>query len=150
MMVLQAFSDVTFTDENGTRLFGPGEILTLPMPDALKAMNLAHEHFKILSPTPIVLGAAVCWSSQRDCVRGPAIVQLIEGCVPNRRIAVEVEGEIFWIAEESVTDVDPWPAIDARLEAMVEYMLIDGDESPKIQEVREWLVTHFDDDVSGR
>ncbi len=48
-MVLQAFSDVTFIDENGTRLFGPGEILTLPMPDALKAMNLAHEHFKILA-----------------------------------------------------------------------------------------------------
>ncbi|MBL8073698.1 MAG: hypothetical protein JNL29_04970 [Nitrospira sp.] len=149
-MVLQAFSDVTFIDETGTRLLGPGEIVNLPLHDAIMTMTLAREHFKILSPTPILLGVTVCWSLHDNRVRGPAIVQMIEGSHPNRQLALEAEGELLWISEHSVIDCDPWPLIDATLVELHGVSFREGWESPKILEVLKWIATHFDADVLGR
>jgi len=149
-MVLQAFSDITFIDETGTRLFGPGEVVNLPLHDAIMAMTLAREHFKILSPTPILLGVTVHWGLQDDHVRGPAIVQMIEGTLPNRQFAVQAEGELIWISEHSVIDCDPWPLIDATLAEMHDVFLREGWKSPKILDGLKWIATHFDADVFGR
>lgn len=145
-MILQALSDCTLIDSSGTRLYGPGELVTLPMHDALKVMNLAQAHFKIIKPTPVIPGVAVCWILQTDRVQGPGIVQLVAGTPLTRLIAVLKEGELLWISEQSVIDIDPWPAIDAKLEEAVDHAIRDGEESPKVTAVREWLCTHFDED----
>lgn len=146
-MVLQAFSDVTFIDETGTRLLGPGEIVNLPLHDAIMTMTLAHKHFKILSPTPLLVGVAVCWRLHDERVRGPAIVRLIEGNPPNRIVAVQADRELLWISEQSVIDSNPWPLIDATLVELYDAELLRGGlESPQIREVMEWLVRHFGED----
>lgn len=145
-MVIQALSDTTLIDSSGTRLFGVGEKLILPTRDAVKVMLQAPAHFKILEPTPIIPGVALCWSLPDDRVQGPGTVQLVKGCRPHRVITVLHEGALLWIAEQSIIDIDPWPAIDAKLENAWPYLFIDGEESPKFIEVREWLFAHFDED----
>lgn len=144
-MRLQCFSDCTLIDSSGTRLIGPGEIVSLPIEDAVKVMNLVSTHFKILSPTPLLPGVAVCWTLN-DQVQGPGIVLQVEGLEPVRVLSVETDGQLHRIAEPSVIDIDPWPAIDAKLEEAVDHVIRDGEDSPKVIEIREWLSTHFDDD----
>lgn len=146
-MLLLCFSDVTLITESGTSLIGPGETVNLPAPDALKVMGEASAHFKILAPTPLLPGVAVCWSLSDDRVQGPGIVaQIVGDSSPDRRLSVSIDEAQYWIAERDIVDINPWPAIDAKLEDAWPYLLVDGDESPKVQEVRAWLATHFDDD----
>lgn len=142
-ITLQVLSDCTITGPFGFRMHGPGELLTLPVHEALKVMNLEPSHFKIMSPTPLIAGVAVRWLLPDDRVQGPGLVQLVDGDYPDRRISVLLDGELRWIHERDIVEIDPWPAIDARLEEMADYYLIDGDESPKVQDCREWLVAHF-------
>lgn len=143
-MRLQCFSDCTLIDSTGTRLIGPGEVISLPMHDAVKVMCLAHERFKILSPTPLLPGVAVCWSLE-DRVQGPGIVMLVEGSAPARMLLVEHDGQLHRIAEQSVGDIDPWPAIDGKLEEQLQFILSEGLESEKVKEITEWVCTHFDE-----
>ncbi|MDF0674236.1 MAG: hypothetical protein P0120_07815 [Nitrospira sp.] len=146
MMVLQCFSDCTLIAESGTRLIGPGELVMLPAREALRVMELARAHFKIVKPTPLLPGVVVCWASPDGCVKGPGIVQLVDGHLPDRRISVLNETGLRWICEEAVVDIDPWPAIDAKLEEAVDYVLLEGYESPKFIAVCDWIRTHFNED----
>lgn len=144
-MVLQCFSDATLITSSGTSLYGPGELVTLPTHEAVKVMNLASDHFKIVKPTPLMPGVAVCWSLPNDRVQGPAIVQLVDGASPNRRISVLIkeEDELRWIREQDILDINPWPAIDAKLEEAADLMLCQGEESPKFIEIQEWVLANF-------
>ncbi len=148
-MILQSFCDCTLRDESGTRLIGPGELVTLPTETALKVMIDAPEHFKIIKPTPLLGGVAVCWALSDGRMHGPGIVQEVEGNSPNRRIAVVSDTGILWIDERNVIDINPWPAIDAKLEESVDHVIAYGEEAPKVLEVREWIYTHFDEDRSN-
>jgi hypothetical protein len=146
-MILQCFSDATLITESGTRLYGPGELVTLPIHEAVKVMNLASDHFKIVKPTPLLPGVTVCWILPDDRVQGPGIVvQLVDGSPPDRRLSVLIDGALCWIKEQVIVDINPWPAIDAKLEEACDHAISEGEESPKVLEVREWLCTHFDED----
>lgn len=145
-MLLQVLSDCTINGPFGFRVYGPGELLTLPARDALKVMILEPDHFKIIKPTPLIPGVVVCWLLPDDSAQGPGVVQLINGDPPNRRLSVLIDGELRWIHERDIIAIDPWPAIDAKLEEAVDHALSEGDESPKVLEVREWLSAHFDED----
>lgn len=144
-MVIQCFSDCIWRNESGTRLIGPGEVVTLPIEEVLLAMLDGEKHFKILQPTPLLVGVAICWSLSDGHVRGPAIAQLIEGTSPNRVIAVLDDGELATIHEQSVIDCDPWPAIFSKLKEAYPYWLNNGPESPVVRSMREWIYQHFDD-----
>jgi hypothetical protein len=144
-MTLQALSDITLVSESGVRLYGPGELVTLPIHEAMKTMLAAAKHFKIVKPTPLISGVTVRWLSDDDCVRGPGVVSMVDGSHPDRRVAVQMEGELRWIRERDLVEIDPWPAIDAKLEDAWPYLAIEGEESPKVIEVRDWMLAHFDD-----
>ena len=145
-MILQVLSDCTINGPCGFRMYGPGELLTLPAYQAVRVVNLEPEHFKIMKPTPLIPGAAVRWLLPDDTAQGPGAVQLVDGEPPNRRISVLIDGELRWIHERDITEVDPWPAIDAKLEEAVDVVILEGEESPKVLAIREWLVTHFEEE----
>lgn len=147
-MLLQALSDCTITirDPASYYVLGQGELLTLPSYLAIQVLFEKPDHFKILKPTPLIPGVAVRWLLSDDRVQGPGLVQLVDGLAPDRTIAVQIEGELRWIHERDLIEIDPWPAIDERLDGIVEHFVIDGEESPQVLKVQEWLFTHFDDD----
>lgn len=146
-MIIQALNDCTITikDPAGYYVLGIGELLTLPLHLAIQVLLGAPDHFKVVKPTPLIPGVAVCWLLPDDRRQGPGIVQLVDGVHPDRTVAVQVESGLRWIHERDIISVDPWPVIDERLDGIVEHFLIDGEENPKVIEVQEWLFTHFDD-----
>lgn len=144
-MILQVLSDCTINGPFGFRMCGPGELLTLPAHEAVKVVNLEPEHFKIVKPTPLISGVAVRWLMDDDRLQGPGIVQLVDGVHPDRTIAVQVDSDLRWICERNITEIDPWPAIDAKLDEAFESVTRDGATSSKVTEVREWLSAHFDE-----
>ncbi len=145
-MILQVLSDCTITGPFGFRLYGPGELLTLPAYLAVRVVNLEPQHFKIMKPTPLIPGVAVRWLLPDDTAQGPGAVQLVDGERPNRRISVLIDGELRWIHERDIIEVDPWPAIDAKLEEAVDHLILEGEASPKLIPIQEWLVANFDED----
>lgn len=146
-MILQVVSDCVINGPSGCHVCGPGELLTLPVHQAMKVLCLEPEHFRIVAPTPLIPGVAVRWLLPDDTAQGPGAVQLVDGERPNRRISVLIDGELRWIHERDITEVDPWPAIDARLEEVWPFLLIDGETSPRVAEMRAWMIQHFDDDL---
>lgn len=149
-MVLQCFSDVTLVTKSGTSLHGPGERLELSLHEAVKVMLYAPQHFKIVAPLPLLPGVVVCWSLPDGRVVGPGTVLTVEGQPPHRMVFVTNHAALCSVKEADLVDVDPWPAIDARLEEAVDHAIVEGKESPRLREVREWIATHFDEDVFGR
>lgn len=81
-----------------------------------------------------------------DTAQGPGIVQLVDGERPNRRISVLIEGELRWIHGWDITEIDPWPAIDGKLEEAVDHVIQEGEESRKLRAIQEWLHANFDED----
>ena len=144
-MVLQCFSDVTLIRESGTSLHGLGETLDLSLHEAVKVMNEAARHFKIVSPVPLLPGVAVCWSLPDGRMEGPGTVLTVDGQAPHRMLCVTNDETICSVEEADLVDIDPWPAIDARLEEAVDHAILEGEESPRLRKVREWLATHFDE-----
>lgn len=91
-MLLQTLDDVTITikdDPPYAFVLGRGETFTLPAHLALKVVLEAPKSFRIMQPTPLLPGVAVCWLSGDDSVHGPGTVQLVDGGSPNRRISVD-------------------------------------------------------------
>ncbi|MBI5673487.1 MAG: hypothetical protein HZC50_09660 [Nitrospirae bacterium] len=138
--------EIYCTDPLVTRLLGPGELIELPSHLALKVLLKEPDHFKILKPLPMLPGVAVRWLLPDDTAQGPGLVQLVDGEPPNRQISVLHEEKLCWIHERDIVEIDPWPAIDAKLDETLERAISEGEESPKVLEVREWLCTHFDED----
>jgi hypothetical protein len=145
-MILQVLSDCTLNVNGDFRLYGPGELLTLPAYLAVRVVNLEPQHFKIMKPTPLIPGVAVRWLSPDDTAQGPGAVQLADGEWLNRRILVLIDGELRWIHERDITEVDPWPAIDAKLEEAVDHLILEGEASPKLVPIQEWLIANFEED----
>ena len=147
-MVLQALSDcvINIHDPLVTRLLGPGEIIELPAPLALKLLQYEPDHFKILKPLPMLPGVAVRWLLPDDTAQGPGMVQLVAGESPYRQIAVLHEEKLWWIHERDIVEIDPRPAIHSKLDEALARVISEGEESPKVLEVREWLCAHFDED----
>lgn len=145
LMILQALSDCTIKDPSSYYVLGHGELLTLPVHLSIQILLAAPDHFKIVKPTPLIPGVAVRWLLSDDREQGPGIVQLVDGVHPDRRTSVLVAGDLRWIHERDIIEIDPWPAIDERLDGIMEHFVIDGKESPKVIEVAEWLHTHFDE-----
>ncbi len=63
-----------------------------------------------------------------------------------RTVAVQVNGALSWVYERDIVEIDPWPVIDAKLEEAVDYAIREGEDSPKVLEIREWLNTYFEED----
>lgn len=147
-MLLQALSDcvINIHDPLVTRLLGPGELIELPAHLAMKLLQYEPDHFKILKPLPLLPGVAVRWLLPDDTAQGPGMVQLVDGEPPNRQIAVLHEEKLWWIHERDIVEIDPLPAIHSKLDEALERVISEGEESPKVMEVREWLCTHFDED----
>lgn len=90
-MLLQTFDDVTIKimDPPHDFVLGPGDIFTLPTYLALRVVLEAPKSFRIMQPAPLLPKVSVRWLSGDDSVRGPGIVQLVDGEPPNRRISVQ-------------------------------------------------------------
>lgn len=146
-MVLQVLNDVTITIKDPPRAFvlGPGEILTLPAYLAVRVVLEDPRAFRIMNPTPLIPNVAVRWLLPDDTVQGPGTMQLVDGEPPNRRISVQIGEELRWIHERDIVEIDPWPAIDAKLDEGADHLEIDGPESPRLVEIQEYLLRHFDD-----
>jgi hypothetical protein len=144
-MILQVLSDCTINGPFGFRMCGPGELLTLPVHHAVRVVSREPNHFRILKPTPLLPGVEVCWLMDDDRVQGPGRVELIDGNKPNCRVAVLYEGALCWIHERNVFDINPWPLLDAKLEEQLALFFHEGPESPKLLDITEWVLTHFDE-----
>ncbi len=125
-------------------------MLDLPLGEAVKVMNEASKHFKIIAPLPLLPGVMVCWSLPDGRTEGPGTVLTVEGRMPHRMLSVTNDEAICLVEEADLVDINPWPLIDSMLEEGVDRLIVEGEESPRIREVREWLTTHFDEDVTGR
>lgn len=148
-MVLQCFSDVTLVTKSGTSLHGPGERLELSLHEAVKVMLYAPQHFKIVAPLPLLPGVVVCWSLPDGRIAGPGTVLTVEGRMPHRMLSVTSAEAICVVEEAGLVDIDPWPALDAKLDEEVDHFILEGEESPRRHEVHEWLETHFGEDEFG-
>lgn len=145
--MLQVLTDCDISGlDGGYRILGVGELLTVPAHQALKMLCLAPEHFRIMKPTPLLPGVAVRWLLPDDSSLGPGIVQLLDGEPPNRQLSVLLDGELRWIHERDVFDIDVWPAIDVKLEKAVDLFLSYGEESPKFIEIQEWVLANFSEE----
>lgn len=145
-MTLQVLKDCTINGPFGFRIVGPGEILTLPCHQALKLVHLEPEAFRIMSPTPLIPGAAVRWLLPDDTVQGPGTVHLVDGTQPDRLVSVQLGADLCQIHERDITDIDPWPAIERKLGEAVDFANLEGQDSPQFLEIGDYLVRHFDDD----
>lgn len=123
--------------------------MKLPLDCALRLLCGEPRCFNIVSPTPLLPGAAVRWRLPGGRVQGPGFVQLIDGVHPDRQISVLLRDDLRWIHERDILEIDPWPAIDTKLDEFVPYILADGGESAKAQELNEWLATHFGEEEFG-
>lgn len=142
-MTLQVLKDCTINGPFGFRIVGPGEILTLPGHQAVQVVNLEPEAFRIMSPTPLIPGVVVRWLLHDDTAQGPGSVHLVDGTQPDRRVSVQTGAALRWIHERDITDIDPWPAIAAKMEEATEHVLREGIECPQVLAIHEWVHTHF-------
>ena len=145
-MILQVLSDVTINGPFGFLVYGPGEIIDLPVHQAVRIVDLEPTHFKIVKPTPLLAGVEVRWLLPDDTPQGPGTVELVAGERPNRNVAVMCSGALRWVDERDLIEIDVWPLINKKQEEAVDYAICDGLESPKLREIQEWLGTHFGDE----
>jgi len=148
-MILQCFSDVTLVTKSGTSLHGPGERLELSFHEAVKLMLYAPQHFKIVAPLPLLPGVAVCWSLLDGRMEGPGTVLTVEGRMPHRMLSVTNAEAVCVVEEADLVDIDPWPALDAKLDEELDHVILEGEDSPRCHEVREWIVANFGEDEFG-
>lgn len=144
-MVVQALCDVTFISERGTSLYGIGEHIVLPLNEAYKALSRFPAHLKIVEPTPLLAGVEICWSVQ-DRLEGPCVVQLLDGCAPERKAAVQIDDRLCWVEESCIVDINPWPLLDALVQQLCERVIAEGQESPRVAEVVAQMIAAFGED----
>ncbi|MDR4470103.1 MAG: hypothetical protein MRJ68_17680 [Nitrospira sp.] len=145
-MILQVLSDVTINGPFGFLMYGPGELIDLPVHQAVRIVDLEPTHFKIVKPIPLLAGVEVRWLLSNDRPQGPGIVELVAGERPNRNVAVMCSGALRWVEERDLIEIDVWPLINKKQEEAVDYAIRDGLDSPRLREIQEWLMTHFGDD----
>lgn len=144
-MILKAFADVTYISERGTSLYGIGEHLDLPLNEAYATLSRFPAHFKITAPTPLLVGVEICWRVH-DRLEGPCVVQLLDGCAPARRVAVQIDERLCWVEEACIVDINPWPLLDALVEQLYECAVTEGQESPRVAAVVAQMIAAFGED----